>query len=132
MNQPVISLQGISKRFGRTVALDQVSLQVPPGVVFALLGENGAGKTTLIRILTGFLKPDGGSASVLGHSCTASGPGDPSADWLCFRCTGALRMDDRRGDRLVHLGVLSAFVRLLAIWSSWPILTCRAESSSNT
>ena len=72
-NQAVISLQGVSKCFGRTKALDHVSLQVPSGVVFALLGENGAGKTTLIRILTGFLKPDGGSASVLGHSCTTSG-----------------------------------------------------------
>ncbi len=73
MNQPVISLHGVSKRFGRTNALDHVSLNVPPGVVFALLGENGAGKTTLIRILTGFLKPDSGSASVLGHSCTMAG-----------------------------------------------------------
>ena len=62
MNEPVISLQNICKRFGRTTALDHVSLEIPAGVVFALLGENGAGKTTMIRILTGFLKPDEGSA----------------------------------------------------------------------
>lgn len=73
MNQPVISLQGVSKRFGRTHALEHVSLNIPPGVVFALLGENGAGKTTMIRILTGFLNPDDGTASVLGHSCSKGG-----------------------------------------------------------
>lgn len=73
MNTPVISLQNVCKRFGRTHALDYVSLDIPEGVVFALLGENGAGKTTLIRILTGFLKPDEGRATVLGHSCVKSG-----------------------------------------------------------
>ncbi|PHQ35401.1 ABC transporter ATP-binding protein [Rhodopirellula bahusiensis] len=59
----------MSKRFRNTVALDNVSLRVPAGTVFALLGENGAGKTTLIRILTGFQKPDSGNASILGHDC---------------------------------------------------------------
>ncbi|WP_047817157.1 ABC transporter ATP-binding protein [Rhodopirellula islandica] len=59
----------MSKRFRNTVALDNVSLRVPAGTVFALLGENGAGKTTLIRILTGFQKPDSGAASILGHDC---------------------------------------------------------------
>ncbi len=73
MNAPVISLQNVCKRFGRTIALDHVSLEIPPGVVFALLGENGAGKTTMIRILTGFLKPDEGSAHVLGQSSIKSG-----------------------------------------------------------
>lgn len=67
-----ISLQNVSKRFNRCQALDQVSLEVPSGVVFALLGENGAGKTTLIRILTGFLRPDVGQANVLGLSCTSA------------------------------------------------------------
>lgn len=74
MNSPVIQLRGVSKRFGRTVALDEVSLEIPPGVVFAVLGENGAGKTTLIRILTGFLKPDAGDATLLGQNCLTAGP----------------------------------------------------------
>lgn len=73
MNQPVISLQNVSRSFRNTKALDGVSLEVPSGTVFALLGENGAGKTTLIRILTGFLKADEGSATVLGESCSKSG-----------------------------------------------------------
>ena len=70
--QPVISLQNISKRFRNVDALKDVSLDIPPGVVFAVLGENGAGKTTLIRILTGFLKADSGVATVLGHSCESN------------------------------------------------------------
>jgi len=49
----VIDISNVSKRFRSTVALDDVSFQVPRGVVFALLGENGAGKTTLIRSLLG-------------------------------------------------------------------------------
>ena len=69
----VISLKNISKSFGQNRALDDVSLDIPKGVVFALLGENGAGKTTMIRILTGSVKPDTGTASVLGLSCLADG-----------------------------------------------------------
>jgi ABC-2 type transport system ATP-binding protein len=68
--QSVVTLKEVSKRFKNCQALDNVSLEVPPGVVFALLGENGAGKTTLIRILTGFVQPDHGTAAVLGHSAT--------------------------------------------------------------
>ena len=70
MMQSTITLNNVTKSFGKTKALDRVSLEIPSGVVFALLGENGAGKTTLIRILTGFQKPDSGSAMVLGHDCS--------------------------------------------------------------
>ena len=69
----VISLKNVTKRFGRNTALNDVSIEVPEGVVFALLGENGAGKTTMIRILTGFQNADSGTASVLGHPCHQSG-----------------------------------------------------------
>lgn len=60
-----IRLDGITKRFGRNAALENVSLGVPAGTVFALLGENGAGKTTAIRILLGLCDPDEGKASIL-------------------------------------------------------------------
>ncbi|HAC90472.1 MAG TPA: ABC transporter ATP-binding protein, partial [Planctomycetaceae bacterium] len=62
----VISIRGVSKRFGRKLALDSVDLEIRPGLVFALLGENGAGKSTLIRGLLGFHRFDAGSVSVLG------------------------------------------------------------------
>jgi ABC-2 type transport system ATP-binding protein len=70
---PAIRLQKLSKRFGPQVALKDVSLEVPPGVVFALLGENGAGKTTAIRIMLGLLDADSGEAEVLGLRSARSG-----------------------------------------------------------
>jgi ABC-2 type transport system ATP-binding protein len=73
MQPIVISLQSVSKRYGSQVALDRVSLDVPAGVVCALLGENGAGKTTAIRILLGLTDPDAGKASVLGLDSTRQG-----------------------------------------------------------
>lgn len=69
----VIKVKNVSRRFRRTVALDNVSLEVPPGIVFAILGENGAGKTTLIRNLLGLDKPNKGSISVLGMNPRKSG-----------------------------------------------------------
>ena len=53
-----VEVDGVTKHFGSTLALDDVSLSVEPGRVLALLGPNGAGKTTLIRILTTLLRPD--------------------------------------------------------------------------
>ena len=70
---PAIRLQKLSKRFGPQVALKEVSLEVPPGVVFALLGENGAGKTTAIRIMLGLLDADSGQSEVLGLGSVRSG-----------------------------------------------------------
>ena len=61
-----IDVEGVTKRFARTLALDEVSFSVRPGTILALLGPNGAGKTTLIRVLTTLLKADGGRARVAG------------------------------------------------------------------
>jgi len=65
--QPAIEAEGVSKSFGRKIALDDFSLTVSPGTVQGLLGPNGAGKTTLVRILTTLSRMDGGRASVGGH-----------------------------------------------------------------
>jgi len=64
--KPAVAIDAVSKRFGRTLALDNVSFAVRPGELFALLGPNGAGKTTLGHILCTILKPDGGTARIDG------------------------------------------------------------------
>jgi ABC-2 type transport system ATP-binding protein len=63
---PVIDTGSLSKRYGRTLALDRLDLQVRPGEVVGYLGPNGAGKTTTLRLLMGYLRPTAGSARVLG------------------------------------------------------------------
>ncbi|HTS14572.1 MAG TPA: ABC transporter ATP-binding protein, partial [Candidatus Sulfotelmatobacter sp.] len=61
-----VEAHGLTKRFGRILALDRLDLSVPQGSIFGLLGPNGAGKTTALRILTGLARPSEGQASVGG------------------------------------------------------------------
>ena len=65
--QPSLVMQGISKRFGATAALDAVSFSVRPGEVHAIVGENGAGKSTLMKVLSGAYLPDSGSMRLFGR-----------------------------------------------------------------
>nr|WP_306456049.1 ATP-binding cassette domain-containing protein [Oceanibacterium hippocampi] len=53
-----VLIEGLSKRFGATQALDDVSLSIGPGQVRGLIGENGAGKSTLLKVLSGLVRPD--------------------------------------------------------------------------
>jgi len=68
-----IRTRGLSRTFGDRVALDELDLGVLRGEVLALLGPNGAGKTTTVRLLNGILRPDSGSAEVLGLDPTTEG-----------------------------------------------------------
>lgn len=70
---PVLSLRNVTKRFGATVALDDVDLELFPGEVHALVGENGAGKSTLIKVMTGVHQPDAGEIRVEGRPVELSG-----------------------------------------------------------
>ena len=65
--QPAIEVEGLSKRYGEVVALEDVSFAVPAGSTTALLGANGAGKTTTIAMLLGLLAPSAGRITVLGE-----------------------------------------------------------------
>jgi ABC-2 type transport system ATP-binding protein len=65
--EPVVTIRGVSKRFGALVALDSIDLDIRAGEIFALLGPNGAGKTTLISIVAGLLRATAGEVRVLGR-----------------------------------------------------------------
>src|SRR5450756_1636080 len=62
-----LSLRGLSKAYGPTLAFDRLALDVPRGSFFGLVGPNGAGKTTTLSMATGLLRPYAGTAHVLGH-----------------------------------------------------------------
>src|SRR3989337_1556227 len=77
MDAPVISVEHLRKRYGATVAVDDVSFEVHRGEIFGLLGPNGAGKTTTVECLQGLRQPEGGSVQVLGL--------DPALEGLALR-----------------------------------------------
>lgn len=68
--QDAIVAENLTKRYGKTVALEGLTLSVAEGELVGLVGPDGAGKTTALRILAGILAPDGGEASVMGFSVT--------------------------------------------------------------
>lgn len=78
--------------FGSKRAVDHLSLTVPSGVMFGLVGPNGAGKTTSLSMVTGLLRPDHGSAIVLGHDVWAD---PPAAKALMGVLPDGLRLFDR-------------------------------------
>jgi ABC-2 type transport system ATP-binding protein len=67
MREDVIHIRNLSRRFGSKTVLDNLSLEVPRGSVFGLVGENGAGKTTLIKHILGLWRSESGTVRVFGH-----------------------------------------------------------------
>lgn len=66
MTAPAIRVQGLVRDFPKVRALDHLTFDVPPGIVFGFLGPNGAGKTTVIRVLLGLVAPTEGRCEVFG------------------------------------------------------------------
>jgi ABC-2 type transport system ATP-binding protein len=96
MNTNVIELDRLTRYFGGKCAVDQVSMNVPRGSVFALLGRNGSGKTTLVRMLLGMLPPTRGGGKILNDDICHISPatrgrigyiaeGHPLIDWMRVR-----------------------------------------------
>ncbi len=67
----MIEIRNLTKRYGRKVAVDDLSLHIEPGQIFAVLGPNGAGKTTTMKVLAGLLHPTSGTASIGGFDVVA-------------------------------------------------------------
>ena len=72
--QPLVSLASVTKTFGGTVAVQDVSMDIQPGQVHCLLGDNGAGKSTIINIISGVLKPTSGQMFMDGEHVSFAGP----------------------------------------------------------
>lgn len=90
---PVIATNDLTCRFGNTLAVDHLTLNVQPGEVFGFLGHNGAGKTTTVRLLNGVLSPSEGYAKVLGLDPMIDGP-------ILRRHTGVLTETPSLDERL--------------------------------
>ena len=74
MNDPIVSIQNLSKRFGSVEALSDISVDIQPGEIFALLGPSGCGKSTLLRIIAGFESPSKGKMLLDGKDMTRLKP----------------------------------------------------------
>lgn len=116
-----VEVSGLVKHFGKTRAVDGIDLRVSRGSVYGLLGPNGAGKTTTVRLLATLLKPDGGSARVLGYDVVRD------ADQVRSRVslTGQFASvdEDLTGyENLVLLGRLLGLPRRAARDRAWELL----------
>lgn len=74
--QPVLTIHGLSKRFGAVQALKDIDFEVHPGEVVALVGDNGAGKSTLVKAIAGVYVPDEGEITVSGRRASISSPAE--------------------------------------------------------
>lgn len=105
---PVILTENLTRRFGETVAVDRLCMEVFAGEVFGFLGHNGAGKTTTVRLLNGVLSANGGGATVLGLS--------PESDGTALRRrTGVLTETPSLDERLTARENLSIYADLYGV-----------------
>src|SRR5258705_1353538 len=129
----MISIQGVTKTYGKKVAVDNLSLEIAAGEFFAVLGHNGAGKTTTIKMLAGLLRPSAGKLLVGGIDVQADPIGAkklsayvPDQPFLYDKLSGIEFMNfiadlyevdgagrDKEIDRLVELFGMKDFVREL-------------------
>jgi ABC-type sugar transport system ATPase subunit len=90
MSEPLVTMSGITKRFGGVTALQNVDLDAYAGEVLAIVGDNGAGKSTLIKILTGVYQPTEGQSRWAASALASPATPTPS-NWASTRSTKRLR-----------------------------------------
>ncbi len=105
----IVETQGLTKKFGRFEAVEDLDLRVPEGSVFALIGPNGAGKTTAIRLLMNILRADRGQANVLGTPSNRLDPRD-------FQRIGYVSESQRLPERL---SLAHYFEYLRSLYPAW-------------
>jgi ABC-2 type transport system ATP-binding protein len=105
----IVETQGLTKKYGRFEAVEDLDLRVPEGSVFALIGANGAGKTTTIRLLMNILRADRGEAHVLGTPSNRLAPGD-------FQRIGYVSESQKLPDRL---SLAHYFEYLRSLYPAW-------------
>lgn len=105
----IVDMQQVKKVYGRVTVLQDVSLQVPEGSAFALVGTNGAGKTTSMRMMVNILQPDSGSVRVLGIDSRSLSRGD-------FTRIGYVSENQKLPERLT-IGQYFAYLR--ALYPNW-------------
>lgn len=120
MNVPAISIQGLSKSYGRVQALHQLDLTVQRGEIFGFLGPNGAGKTTTIRCLLDLIRPQAGEIRIFGLS--------PRRDPVGVRaCCGYLPGELNVDDNLTVKDALRFFVSLRRGQADWKTVLTLVE-----
>jgi ABC-2 type transport system ATP-binding protein len=105
---PIIAVDGLTRRFGEVVAVDGLTLEILPGEVFGFLGHNGAGKTTTVRLLNGLLAPDSGTVRVLDLEPLHDGP-------ALRRRTGVLTETPSLDERLTGRENLEIYAELYGL-----------------
>jgi ABC-2 type transport system ATP-binding protein len=141
----MIEAEGLTKRYGQTVALAGIDLQVPAGSILGVLGPNGAGKTTAVRILTTLSRPDSGWARVAGHDVVREAAAvqrnigvtaqDATVDevltgrqnLVMIGCLSGLRRREARTRAtklLDQFDLTDAGGRILKEYSGWPARSC--------
>jgi heme exporter protein A len=129
---PAIELEGLTRRYGERVALQDVSLAVPAGATLVVFGPNGAGKSTLLRVLATLLRPHAGTARVLGHTL-------PNEGWAVRGHVGLLSHEPLLYRDLSGRENLAFHARLhgVALDHAWALidqvgLTARADDKVHT
>ena len=83
----MIEIAGLTKRFGPITAVAGIDLSVARGEVLGFLGPNGAGKSTTMKMVAGYLAPDGGRASICGHDVETDTLAAKARPWMGFPCS---------------------------------------------